>query len=91
MIAGIAEQSGMRPETIEEREQKLSSRFLHSLYMQNYEFAPGEKEEQQRILDAEKAVIGQIADRQSCIMIGRLGCFFPEREKKLPECLPVWR
>lgn len=87
MIAGIAERSGMRPETIEEREQKLSSRFLHSLYMQNYEFAPGEKEEQQRILDAEKAVIGQIADQQSCIMIGRLGCFFLRGRKN---CLNVF-
>ncbi|MEI3503948.1 MAG: cytidylate kinase family protein [Anaerovoracaceae bacterium] len=73
LIQMIAAESGYTEESVSEKEQKISNALLHDLYSQ-YTAALSEADLPQieRLFNAEKKVICQIASEDPCVIVGRL-------------------
>lgn len=73
LIQMTAAESGYTEESVSEKEQKISSALLHDLYSQ-YTAALNEADLPQieRLFNAEKKVIRQIASEGPCVIVGRL-------------------
>ena len=73
LIQMTAAESGYTEESVSEKEQKISNALLHDLYSQ-YTAALNEADLPQieRLFNAEKKVIRQIASEGPCVIVGRL-------------------
>ena len=73
LIQMTAAESGYTEESVSEKEQKISNALLHDLYSQ-YTAALSEADLPQieRLFNAEKKVICQIASESPCVIVGRL-------------------
>ena len=73
LIQMTAAESGYTEESVSEKEQKISSALLQDLYSQ-YTAALNEADLPQieRLFNAEKKVIRQIASEEPCVIVGRL-------------------
>lgn len=82
LIALAAKESGFAEEFIEKMEQKKHISFLYNLYMTSQELPASEQ-----IFIAESRVIQNLAEKQSCVIVGRCADYVL-REKK--NCLKVF-
>ena len=66
LLAMIAKESGFSEDFVQEIEEKKPSSFLYSLYMNTW--APTFYE---KVLSSQSKIIHDIADRESCVIVGR--------------------
>lgn len=75
LIDLTAEKSGFTPEYVREHEQKLTNTLLYDLYEQNYAYTDDEKPPLDALFMVQSKVIREIADRESCVIVGRCADF----------------
>ncbi len=68
MTAGT---TGMSTEYIEKREEKMTNSFIFDLVNQVYAYTPGKEAPKDKIFEAESNVVKELADKGSCVIIGR--------------------
>lgn len=70
LITLVAEESGLTPESVAKREEKMTNSFLYDLVMQNYAYtedmAPADA-----LFQAQSKVIHNLASTESCVIVGR--------------------
>lgn len=70
-----AEELRLPKEYIEKNDQRLTHSLLFDLYMQSNEYMDIEKERKKSVFEAETKVIREIAQKESCVIVGRLANF----------------
>lgn len=81
LLALVAKETGKSPEYLEKTDQKLTNSFLFDLYMQCNAYAAGEKDSMITVFEAEKRVISDLAQKESCVIVGRLANFILPHNK----------
>lgn len=70
LITLVAEESGLTPESVAKREEKMTNSFLYDLVMQNYAYtedmAPADA-----LFQVQSKVIHNLASTESCVIVGR--------------------
>ena len=87
LIALTAQESGLSPEFVEQKEQRMIYRFFQQLNDETYAPMIGTQPNENSIKDAQQAVVSKIAARESCIIVGRLGNYFLQDH---PNCFHVF-
>lgn len=75
LITLSAEESGLSEEFIEANEQKLKNNLLYDLYAENSAFIHGDDPTQTALFYAQSKIIRDLAQRESCVIVGRLANF----------------
>lgn len=68
MTAGT---TGMSTEYIEKQEEKMTNSFIFDLVNQVYAYTSGKEAPKDKIFEAESNVVKELADKGSCVIIGR--------------------
>lgn len=71
LIDMIAKESGNGQDYIEETEERASRSVLYDLILQNYEYIPEKLSPLDALFVAQSKVIREIAERESCVIVGR--------------------
>ena len=74
LIARTADAAGIGVEEIEKNEEKLPVGLIYSLYNQSYA-ASHNISKQDAIFEAQSKVIRELASKESCVIVGRLGAY----------------
>lgn len=75
LLALVATETGKSPEYLEKTDQKLTNSFLFDLYKQCNAYMAGEQDSLSSVYESEKKVINDLANRESCVIVGRLANF----------------
>ena len=73
LIEKVAAQTGLPAETVKSREERVRG-FLYTLYNQANAFTMNQSRED-AIFDAQSRIIREIAAKESCVIVGRLGAY----------------
>ena len=70
LISLVAEESGLTPEIVAKREEKMTNSFLYDLVMQNYAYTD-DMSPADALFQAQSKVIHNLASTESCATVGR--------------------
>lgn len=87
LIALTAQESGLSPELVEQKEQRMIYRFFQRLNDETYAPILEIQSNEDSIKNAQQAVVSRIAASESCIIVGRLGNYFLRNN---PNCFHVF-
>lgn len=84
MAAGT---SGYSTEFVEKNEEKMTGSLLFDLMNQMYAYAPEERAPKDKIFEAEKQVILELAEKGNCVIVGRMADYILKNRKN---CVSVF-
>ena len=87
LIGLTAEKSGLTLDEVEQKEQRMILHYFRQLYNETYDMIDQDETVETSIKNAQQAVITEVAAKESCIIIGRLGNYFL---KDNPNCYHVF-
>ena len=87
IITMVSEESGFSKEFVKEYEQAVPHEFLTSILSQFYEYSADDESPLDRLFDAEKKVILELAKKGNCVIVGRCGDYIL---KEFPNAIHIF-